>query len=302
MDEQRDAPENRPVVWRPGPLPAVPAPPTAPPRPDAGAPQGGSPLWTRLTRTTRGAVGLGIVAAALLLWPFSDWSALPWLAGIGTLVLLALLRLDRLLGGWVWHLAGLVVVAGLMISTTPWAWAFAASIGVLVAGLLRLPGWKLLALGAVLCVVSGGAYALVNVRDAREAAAQQVETSEQSRGMQGAPRPYGVLPVLLGRIATGSAGPVCDNLIAEPARAAFAASAGQPDCDAAVRALAAQVVDANDYEVRAVAQAATCATLHNLCASRGLSSASRPAPVPLPTRPRGSRRPSSARWWTGPRA
>lgn len=251
MDEPRRTPGSPLVPW----TPEQPEPPRGavspyrptPPPPDP-PPSRGRAVWTRLTRTTRGAVGLGIVAAALLLWPFSGWSALPWLAGIGTLVLFALLRLDRLLGGWVWHLAGLVVVAGLMISTTPWAWALAASIGVLVAGLLRLPGWKLLALGAVLCVVSGGAYALVNVRDAREAAAQQVERSEQSRGMQGAPRPYGVLPVLLARIASGSAGPVCDNLIAEPARAAFAAAAGQPDCDAAVPALAAQVVDRNDYE------------------------------------------------------
>lgn len=255
MDEPRRTPGSPLVPWtppkRPDPprgsvSPYRPVPP--PPDPTPPPPTRGHALWTRLTRTTRGAVGLGIVAAALLLWPFSGWSALPWLAGIGTLVLLALLRLDRLLNGWVWHPAGLVVVAVSMISTTPWAWALAASIGILVAGLLRLPRWKLLTLGAVLCIVSGGAYALVNLRDAREAAAQQTQASEESRGMQGTPRPYGVLPVLLGRIASGSADPVCDTLLAEPARAPFAASVGQPDCDAAVLALAAQVVDADDYE------------------------------------------------------
>lgn len=249
MDNQRvgpaGPPSRRPQVPAIQPVPhpdapfAQPAPPPQALRPAA---------WKRITRTVRGAAGLGIGAVALLLWPFSGWSMIPWLAGVAALVLLALLRLDRLLKGWVWHLAGLVVVAGLMLSTSPWAWALAASIGVLVAGLLRLPEWRLAVVGAVLCVASGAAYTLVNVQDAREAVAAQAETSAQSRGMQGAPRPYGVLPVLLGRIATGSTGPVCDNLLAEPARAAFAASVGQPDCDAAVRALAAQVVAPDDYE------------------------------------------------------
>ncbi|MHA6785852.1 hypothetical protein ACVGOW_33380 [Pseudonocardia saturnea] len=252
MDEPRRTPGSPLVPWTPEQRPEPPRGAVSPyrstPPPPDPPPSRGRTVWTRLTRTTRGAVGLGIGAAALLLWPFSGWSLLPWLGGVAALVLLALLRLDRLLSGWVWHLAGLVVVAGLMVSTTPWAWGLAASIGVLVAGLLRLPEWRLAAVGAVLCVVSGVAYTLVTVQDAREAAAQQVETSEQSRGMQGAPRPYGVLPVLLGRIASGSAGPVCDNLLAEPARAAFAASVGQPDCPAAVAALAAQVVDRNDYE------------------------------------------------------
>lgn len=236
MDEQRDAPENRPVTWQPGPPPAVPSPPAAPPRPDAGARQGGSPLWTRLTRTTRGAVGLGIVAAALLLWPFSGWSALPWLAGIGTLVLLALLRLDRLLSGWVWHLAGLVVVAGLMISTTPWAWALAASIGVLVAGLLQLPEWKLLAVGAVLCVVSGGAYTLVNVQDAREQQLAAERTSAASFALVGERSPERVLPALLEGIGQGDFTAVC-GLLDTPARDAFIRTAAAPDCPSAVIAV-----------------------------------------------------------------
>src|SRR5687768_13444793 len=77
--------------------------------------------WRRLTRSRRGAAGLAIGAAALLLWPFAGWSPWPWLAGVGALVLLRLLRLDGLLRGWVWHVGGLVVVVGLMIlSENPW--------------------------------------------------------------------------------------------------------------------------------------------------------------------------------------
>ncbi len=219
-----------------------------PPRPERPAlPAAPSTLWTRLTRTRRGAAGVGIAAAALLLWPFAGLSWIPWLAGLGALVLLAVLRLDRLLSGWVWHVAGLVVVAGLMVSTTPWAWALAASIGVLVAGLLRLPAWRVAAVGAVLCVASGAGLVVASAQSREEAAAAQTARNETDRGLYGAQRPQGVLPLVLGRIAAGSPGAVCDNLLAETTHAAFAASAGAPDCPAAVGVLAGRVTNPRDY-------------------------------------------------------
>ncbi len=231
MDESQHPPAVRP------PGSALPGPPPTP-RP---------PLWKRLTRTRRGGAGLGIVAAALLLWPFANWSWIPWLAGLAALVLLAVLRLDRLLRGWVWHVGGLVVVAGLMVSTSPWAWALAASLGVLIAGLLQLPAWRLAAVGAVLCLVSGAAFGFANYQSREAAVAAQTERNETDRGLYGAPRPQGVLPLVLGRIATDSPGAVCDNLMADAAGAAFAASIGQPDCVAAVRDVAGRVVEPDDY-------------------------------------------------------
>jgi hypothetical protein len=192
-------------------------------------------------------VGLAITAAALLLWPFSGLSWIPWLVGLGALVVLRILRLDGLLRGWDLHIAGLVVVVGLMMSTSPWAWALAASIGVLLAGLAQLPWWRLAAVGAVLCLVSGLAFAWANVRDAQEAAASYGMLQQESKADQGAPRPQSVLPLLLNRIALGSPGAICDNLLAEPARTQFAASVGQPDCTAAVMALAARVSDPVRY-------------------------------------------------------
>ncbi len=240
MDEPRRSQPGPPAVRPPAPFRAVPQPAPGPP-PRRAAP------WKGLTRTARGTAGLGIGAAALLLWPFSGWSWIPWAAGLVMLVLLALLRLDRLLRGWTWHVAGVVVVAGLMVSTSPWAWALAAAIGVLVAGLLQLPEWRLAAVGAVLCVVSGVAFTLVNVQDAQEAAAAQARTQAESRGMQGARTVNSLLPTLLNRIARDSPGAVCDNLLAEPARGPFVASTGQPDCVAAVSAIAAQVLDRNEY-------------------------------------------------------
>ena len=212
-------------------------PPAQPPKPG----------WRRLARTRRGAVGLAIVAAAVLLWPFASLSWIPWLIGFVALVLIRLLRLDGLLRGWDVHAAGLVVVAGLMITTTPWAWASAASLGVLIAGLTRLPAWRLAALGAVLCLLAGAGLVWSGIERERAAAAAYAPVQERSRQDQGAPRPNGVLPILLNRIAQGSPDGICDNLLAEPVRARFAAAAKAPDCDAAVRTLAGRVVDARRY-------------------------------------------------------
>src|SRR3954470_13050694 len=154
-------PRPEPPPW----LPVTRTPQPTPPRP--------SFTWQRLTRTRRGAAGLAIGSAALLLWPFAGWSVIPWLVGLGVLLLLRLLRLDGLLRGWVWHLGGLVVVAGLMYSTGPWAWALAASIGVALAGLVQLPAWRVAAVGAVLCAVSGAGFVVNQYRTGEEIAAQQ---------------------------------------------------------------------------------------------------------------------------------
>ena len=165
-------------VARPGvPPPAEPGESGPPPR----APRDPH-TWRRLTRTRRGAVGLGIVAAALLLWPFAGWFWIPWLAGLAVLVLVGLLRLDRLLGGWSWHVGGLAVVAGLMLRTGPWDWALAAALGVLLAGLVQLPWWRLAAVGAVLCVLAGVGWGVDRYRDAQEEAAQEAQTRARTVG------------------------------------------------------------------------------------------------------------------------
>ncbi|MDT7578987.1 MAG: hypothetical protein QOK35_251 [Pseudonocardiales bacterium] len=203
--------------------------------------------WRRLTRTRRGAVGLGILAAALLLWPFAGWFWIPWLAGLAVLVLVGLLRLDRLLGGWSWHVGGLAVVAGLMLRTGPWDWALAAALGVLLAGLVQLPWWKLAAVGAVLSVLAGVGWGFDRYRDGQEKAAQDAQTSMQTRGQLRVVRPNLVLQVVLSAVGRGDAGPVCDSLLAAPARAPFAAAVGAPDCATAVRTLATRVDDAAMY-------------------------------------------------------
>ncbi len=221
MDPER----TTPPPW----LPAVrpPAPPPPPPR---------SFEWRKLTRSPRGAAGLAIAAAALLLWPFSGWSWIPWAAGLVLLLLLRLLRLDGLLRGWVLHLGGVVVVVGLMYSTGPWAWALAGSIGVLLAGLLQLPAWKLGAVGAVLCVVSGVGLGVTSYRSAEQQREIDSHMGDPMRAALGEGQPGRVLPALLQAITIGDVDPMC-RLLTQPAEEAVLVATGMPDCAAAVGAL-----------------------------------------------------------------
>ena len=176
---------------------------------------------------------MALVAAALLLWPFSGWFWVPWLAGLVVLVLVALLRLDRLLGGWTWHVGGLAVVVGLMLKTGPWDWALAGSLGVLLAGLVQLPMWRLAAAGMVLCVLAGVGWGFDRYRDTQQVEAEQTRRNQESFDLFGERTPERVLPALLEGIGQSDAVGVC-GLLSPSARTAFVQAARVTDCRAAV--------------------------------------------------------------------
>ncbi|MHA6620485.1 hypothetical protein [Pseudonocardia sp. DLS-67] len=193
--------------------------------------------WRRLTRSPRGAALVAVLAAALLLWPFAGFSWIPWLIGIVALVVLRLLRLDGPLRGWDIPLAGLAVVIGLMVSTGPWAWALAASIGILLAGLAQLPWWRLAAVGAVLCVVSGIGFGLSMHRDRIEQEQAQARAGDLSRA--GIAEESGdIVPTLVLAITQSAPDPdlLC-ALLTPPAEEQLARGLGVPDCAAAAPAL-----------------------------------------------------------------
>lgn len=229
-----------PPPWLPAvrrPRPSAPVPEHPPAVPDPPPPAADRSLkWRRITRSPRGAAGLAIAAAALLLWPFSGWSWIPWLAGLGALVVLRLLRIDGLLRGWDLHLAGLVVVAGLMLSTGPWAWALAGGLGVLLAGLGQLPRWRLAAVGAVLCVVSGVGFGIDSFRAAEVQRQVEARAGDSLRVQLGETRPDLVLPAMLRAVELDDADPIC-RLLAPGAEAELLRVVGAPDCSAAVSEL-----------------------------------------------------------------
>jgi hypothetical protein len=182
-----------------------------------------------------------VLVAALLLWPFAGFSWIPWLIGIGALLVLRLLRLDGLLRGWDIPLACLAVVIGLMLSTSPWAWALAGSIGVLLAGLVQLPRWRLAVVGAVLCAASGIGFGLSVYQDRLALEEAQAQAGDLSRASI-AERSEEILPAFLRALSqpVPDPQPIC-RLLGGEAQAQLAAASGRASCQEAVAVLHGRV-------------------------------------------------------------
>ncbi|MBA2308216.1 MAG: hypothetical protein H0W01_02685 [Pseudonocardiales bacterium] len=117
----------------------------------------------------------------------------------------------------------------------------------MVAGVLRLPRWQVLAVGSALLLVSGIGYGFTLKQANADQLEQQAQAKIQDRGRLGAARPTGVLPVLLTSIARRDSPAVCETLLDGQAVQQFAAAQGATDCRAAVELLAARVSDAGAY-------------------------------------------------------
>lgn len=216
----------------------------APPDPGAG-PGGGAPRpdWRRRLRprSLRLAVGLGLVAAALLLFPFLDDPDRWWIPaglGFGTLALLYLFRLDRLLFGWAPHVAGVVLVGALVWSTraNPWSWALAVSVGVVLAGLLLLPRWRVLAVGAALLAVSAVGYQFRSTEIADQQAQVDAQAGNEMRTVLGVTRPQLALVNLDAGVQDNDANRVC-RVVQDAALAQLLQATGAPTCEQAVATL-----------------------------------------------------------------
>jgi len=271
MTKQGDSPvyddERAPVphgVWyhpaapgHPGQQQGCPPPPpgwgSPPHEPPQQQPSPGSGAWAWLwARGWRLAIGVGIAGAALLLIPFFLFPTLdpdkpvdqwwpPFAIGLGTLVLLSLLRLDRLLKGWTWHVAGIVFVGALVVWTkdNPWAWALALSLGLLLAGLLRLPRWQLLVVGSVLCAVSIVGFAITASRITAVEAQKEIQAGNEVRATVGGVPNAQEVPPLLDRVISGRVAdpqPLC-RIVAPAAETQLTTATGTPDCAAAVAAV-----------------------------------------------------------------
>ncbi|MGD9985799.1 hypothetical protein [Pseudonocardia sp.] len=209
---------------------------------------GGAWAWLR-ARGWRLAVGVGIAGAALLLIPFFLFPTLdpdkpvaqwwpPFAIGLGTLVLLSVLRLDRLLKGWTWHVAGIAFVGALVVWTkdNPWAWALALSLGLLLAGLLRLPRWQLLVAGAVLCAVSIVGFAITASRITAAETQREIQAGNEVRATVGGVPNAQEVPPLLDRVISGRVAdpqPLC-RIVGPAAETQLTTATRTADCAAAV--------------------------------------------------------------------
>src|SRR5581483_2851405 len=157
-------------------------------RRNAAAPGASRGARTERRRPLRVVVGVVLLVAIGLLWPFADWNWWPVVAGLGVLVLLYLLRLNWLLLGWARHLAGLVTVTLLLGRTGPWVWGFAAGLALLGYGLVRLPDWRPAAVGLALTAVFGIGYGVSQYRtDAQLAQEHAATRAEQAAGVMATP-------------------------------------------------------------------------------------------------------------------
>jgi hypothetical protein len=249
MDERRTDPPPWLPATRPTTPPAVPDEPPQDPPPRAGwddQPEPPAPKrrfeWRRFVRTPRAAVCAGVVAAFVLLWPFSGFSWIPLLAGFGALLVVRVLRFDGLLRGWDIPLAGLVVVIGLMWSTSPWAWGLAAGIGVLIAGLVRLPEWKIAVIGLAICVAAGTGYGISSYRTDEQIRKELSQSNDRERAMIGESRPDLVLPAMLKAVALDDADPLC-RILRDEAEMVLIRTVQAPTCEAAVTELHRRVPD-----------------------------------------------------------
>jgi hypothetical protein len=191
-------------------------------------------------------VGVAILVAIGLLWPFSDWNWWPIVTGLGVLVLLYLLRVNWVLLGWAPHLAGLVTVTLLLSRTGPWVWGFAAGLGLLGYGLVRLPDWRVVAIGAALTVVFGIGYSISQYRTDAQVAQEQAHTSAQQAANVMATSAELIVPSFTNSLAGGDSRTMCD-LLGPTAAAQFAAAHAAPTCAGAVAAMAAQISNPGAY-------------------------------------------------------
>lgn len=200
----------------------------------------------RINWTPKSAAGLGIAAAVLLLLPFAGWSWWPLLIGLGVLIVIRLLRLDGLMRGWDPHVAGLVVVVLLILRTSPWVWALAISVGILLAGVVRLPRWQLLAVGGVF--TAGSIAGFVISEHSAAVAAQVQHDSERQNNVSSflVADPAKIVRAVMTSVAYDPPGTAC-FWFTDAAQHQFADAMSAPDCGAALRSMAAKITDPRRY-------------------------------------------------------
>lgn len=189
---------------------------------------------------------MGIVGAALLLYPFAAASStddnyawwIPIGLGVGTLALITLFRLDRVMFGWAPHVAGLVLVGALVWQTSlnPWAWGLAVGVGVSLAGLLLLPRWRVLVIGVALLVVAGIGYQIRAGELTQQQAQMDAQAGEQMRAGLGVERPQLALVSLDSGVADNNPRRVC-RLLQDAALGQILQATGAPACEQAVNVL-----------------------------------------------------------------
>ena len=182
-----------------------------------------------------------------VVWPLAGFPWWPLLLVLGLAVVLRVLGFGYLLAGK----RGPVLLVTLLLVTTlgewsPWLAATGLGAALVVAGLVRLPRWQLLAVGMVLFLCAGAGWVAETVIAAQQRAASWAQTSDYNRAQLLPRSPRGVLGAVMESVADADTSAAC-GLFTEPAQAQLAAAFDAPDCPAAVLAWHERVTRPEDY-------------------------------------------------------
>src|SRR5437588_5829092 len=130
------------------------------PRLPSGGISYGTPLQKHVT--------VGLLVAFAILWPLAGWPWWPVIVAVGLVLVLRVFTFDKLLSGWTGALAAGILAAWCVPYVSVWTVLTAAGAGGVIAGLLRLPQWYVLALAGVVLLPAAVGFTWERIQAARQ--------------------------------------------------------------------------------------------------------------------------------------
>ncbi len=196
------------------------------------------------------AAGLGLLAAAVVLWGFAGFTWRVPAAALGGVVVARLLLLPlfpRRLRAWLGPLVLAATFLYLLTQVSGWAWGITLALVGTAVGVVRLPRWRVLAASVAVGVVCAAGLLVSGHESAVQQQLQQAQGDQVDASRELADDPTLLLSSLTTLIVSGDTVGGC-FYFSPAAQAQFAASVGARDCPVAISVLHQQVRDPARYQ------------------------------------------------------